>query len=642
MATNPTSQVIQRLRRVLLRDDSGLTDGQLLRCFIDGRDEAAFAALVKRHGPLVWNVCRRLLAEHDAEDAFQATFLVLCRKAATIRSREMVAGWLYGVAHQTALQARRTAARRRAREKQVVDMPEPAVVEAGPWDDLQPLLDQELSRLHDSHRVVIVLCDLEGKTRKEAARLLGLAEGTVASRLARARAMLAKRLARHGLGISGGALAAVLAEKAMAAPVPASLEAFTIKAIPLIATGRAAADGVLSGTAAALTKGVMTAMLLEKLMRLMGVLLVIAALAGGAELIYRMQAAEATERHQGNKRPRARAGAADRGKRPKDDPITPEARKAIETGLKLLADGQNEDGSFGKGAYKGNVGVTSLAALALVAGGHEADASPRGKVVCRALDFVLAQENRQGRFPGFLHNPAASPHGPMYSHGFATLFLASLHGKVKDKKQAEKVTEALDRAVKLIVNSQNKEGGWRYMPTSMDADSTVTACVMMALAAARQAGVKVPKKTTAAGVGYLKKCFRPETGGFDYMARGGGKPTFARTAAAVAVLQAMGIDKGDEVEKGLALVVKDRPAPAVRPDMHYYYGHYYAVRALHGRGGKGWRDWYAAVRKDLLERQDRNGGWQDQIDLHYSTAMACLVLLAPDGRLAVKVREPGK
>src|SRR5207302_2960368 len=116
-------------------------------------DEAAFAALVQQHGPMVWGVCRRLLANHhDAEDAFQATFLVLVRKAASVVPREMVANWLYGVAHQTALKARATTARRRAREKQVPDMPEPAAAPQKLWDDLQPLLDQELSRLPDKYR----------------------------------------------------------------------------------------------------------------------------------------------------------------------------------------------------------------------------------------------------------------------------------------------------------------------------------------------------------------------------------------------------------------------------------------------------------------------------------------------------------
>src|SRR3954467_13728434 len=130
MATNLTGQAIQHLgKAVVVQDGGGMTDGQLLGCFIDHRDEAAFAALAKRHGPMVWGVCRRLLPHHDAEDAFQATFLVLVRKAASILPRERVGNWLYGVAHQTALHSRRTTARRRERGRQVTQMPEPAVAE---------------------------------------------------------------------------------------------------------------------------------------------------------------------------------------------------------------------------------------------------------------------------------------------------------------------------------------------------------------------------------------------------------------------------------------------------------------------------------------------------------------------------------
>ncbi|HEX5271227.1 MAG TPA: sigma-70 family RNA polymerase sigma factor, partial [Gemmataceae bacterium] len=165
---NATSQVVQHFRKALLQDGAGLTDGQLLGRFVEGRDEAAFAALVRRHGPMVWGVCHRLLNHQDAEDAFQATFLVLVRKAASVAPRELVANWLYGVAHQAALHARRTAARRGARERQVTQMPDPAVTEPDPWDDLRPLLDAELSRLPDKYRAVVILCDLEGKTRKEA------------------------------------------------------------------------------------------------------------------------------------------------------------------------------------------------------------------------------------------------------------------------------------------------------------------------------------------------------------------------------------------------------------------------------------------------------------------------------------------
>src|SRR5262245_13695253 len=138
MATGQPGGVIQHLRRaMLLRDGAGLTDGQLLEGYVSRRDEAALAALVHRHGPMVWGVCRRGLDNyHDAEDAFQATFLVLVRRAASIASPELLANWLYGVAHQTALKVRATAGKRKARERQVAEMPEPAAVEQGPSNDL--------------------------------------------------------------------------------------------------------------------------------------------------------------------------------------------------------------------------------------------------------------------------------------------------------------------------------------------------------------------------------------------------------------------------------------------------------------------------------------------------------------------------
>lgn len=171
MASKPMSEVIQHLRRaVLLRDGAGLTDGQLLEDYISCRNEAALAALVQRHAPMVWGLCRRVLPNyHDAEDAFQATFLVFVRKVASIASKDLLANWLYGVAHQTALKARATAARRKGRERQVPEMPERAVGEQDLWGDLQRVLDQELSRLPDKYRAVVILCDLEGKTRKPGA-----------------------------------------------------------------------------------------------------------------------------------------------------------------------------------------------------------------------------------------------------------------------------------------------------------------------------------------------------------------------------------------------------------------------------------------------------------------------------------------
>src|SRR5262249_55047769 len=154
---------------------------QLLERFLEHRDEAAVAALVRRHAPMVWGVCRRVVGNHhDAEDAFQATFLVLIRKASSVRARELVGNWLYGVAHQTALKTRALLAKRRAREKQMTDLPESTDAKQEAWRDLQAVLDQELSRLPDKYRVAIVLCDLEGKTRREVACQLNLPEGTLA------------------------------------------------------------------------------------------------------------------------------------------------------------------------------------------------------------------------------------------------------------------------------------------------------------------------------------------------------------------------------------------------------------------------------------------------------------------------------
>jgi RNA polymerase sigma factor (sigma-70 family) len=293
MAVNQMSEVISHLRRaVLLRDGAGLTDGQLLEDYIRRQEEAALAALVHRHGPMVWGVCRRVLRNYyDAEDAFQATFLVLVRKAASVVPREMVANWLYGVARQTALKAKATTAKRRARERQVTQVPEPAVTEQDLWHDLQPLLDQELNRLPDIYRVAIVLCDLEGKTRKEAARQLGVPEGTLGARLARGRGLLAKRLARHGLAVSGGALAAMLSQNVATASVPTSVVSSTIKAASVFAAGQAAAAGAIAVNVAALAEGVLKSMFLTKLKAIM-VLFVVAVLSGAAGLVYQTQAAE--------------------------------------------------------------------------------------------------------------------------------------------------------------------------------------------------------------------------------------------------------------------------------------------------------------------------------------------------------------
>jgi RNA polymerase sigma factor (sigma-70 family) len=271
MATSRLSKAVQDLCRATLKGGAGLSDQQLLDHFIEHRDEAAFAALVRRHGPVVWGVCRRLLGHHhDAEDAFQATFLVLARKAASVRPREMVANWLYGVAHRTALKAKAMAARRRGREKQVLTMPDPKLAQQDRWSDLEPLLDQALAGLPDKYRIAIILCDLESKTGKQAARLLKIPEGTLATRLRTARAILARRLARHGFMVPGSALAVTLSQNAATASAPIAVVCSTIKAAPLCAAGQAAAMAAMSPKVAALMEGVLKMMLVSKFKIMMG------------------------------------------------------------------------------------------------------------------------------------------------------------------------------------------------------------------------------------------------------------------------------------------------------------------------------------------------------------------------------------
>jgi RNA polymerase sigma factor (sigma-70 family) len=259
-----------QLRRVVCAHDAEReTDGQLLRLFLARRDEEAFAALVRRHGPMVLGVCRRVLGNAtDAEDAFQAAFLVLVRKAASLAGRAVLGDWLHGVARRTALNARKLSARRRVKE-QVLARSEAQGEEVR--DDWLPLLDEELSRLPERYRLPIVLCDLEGRTRRETAERLGWPEGTVAGLLARARRMLARRLARHGLALSVGSLAALWSQKA----APGALVESTVKNATLLAGGSAAA-GMISAKVAGLTEGVVKAMLLSKLKTAMAAVLIVA------------------------------------------------------------------------------------------------------------------------------------------------------------------------------------------------------------------------------------------------------------------------------------------------------------------------------------------------------------------------------
>jgi RNA polymerase sigma factor (sigma-70 family) len=286
---------LERLHGVLAAQTTERArDAQLLDEFIRQRDNSAFAALVHRHGPMVWAVCRRVLHHvQDAEDAFQATFLVLVRKAGSISPRWMVGGWLHGVAYRTALKARGQATKRRQREGQVDLVAEPQASESDRCNDLQPELDQELDRLPADYRAAIVQCDLEGRTHKQAAQVLGWPVGTLSTRLLRGRKLLAQRLGRRGIGISAVALPAVLMSQRASQGVPGTVLASTIKAGSVYVIGGASA-GVVPANVAALTEGIVKTMLLSKIKVITTVVLVASVVALGAgSIAYRTGVAQA-------------------------------------------------------------------------------------------------------------------------------------------------------------------------------------------------------------------------------------------------------------------------------------------------------------------------------------------------------------
>jgi RNA polymerase sigma factor (sigma-70 family) len=264
MPDRPLQTVLRQLRR-FSQDAERVSDAQLLERFVNRRDEAAFELLVWRHEHLVLSVCRRVLHDlHDAEDAFQATFLALVRRGKSISKRDSLASWLYRVAYRVAVRARSRTGRR---EKHLgIDPPaapghDPA--DGTAWQEARRVLDEEVCRLPEKYRVPIILLYLEGKSYDEVARQLGCPRGTVSTWLTRAREVLRRRLVRRGVTLSAGSLALFLAEQGATA-APAALVGATVQAALWCAAGKATA-GVLSAQVAALTKGVLQAMFLTRL-----------------------------------------------------------------------------------------------------------------------------------------------------------------------------------------------------------------------------------------------------------------------------------------------------------------------------------------------------------------------------------------
>ncbi len=329
--------------------------------------------------------------------------------------------------------------------------------------------------------------------------------------------------------------------------------------------------------------------------------------------------------------------------------LSAEGRAAARAGLRWLAREQAEDGAWRSDVgYKlqdgyalwrrdaSHIGVTALAGMAFLAGGHVPGRGPYGAVVEKALDYILRHVDDQGFIT---HNETR-----MYSHAFATLFLAEVYGMT----DREDVRGALQRAVDLIVNSQNRDGGWRYNPHAADADMSVTVCQVVALRAARNIGIQVPAGTIDRAIQYVKKSavregdptpfgFRADPpGSFRYQPHWEARATFALTAAGLTTLNGAGVYADEDIERGLRVLEDDLRRFSSywgQREAHYffYYGHYYAVQAFHIAGGERWRRYFEEVERVLLSMQTSDGSWPNHTGPGpaYSTATACLILQIP-------------
>jgi prenyltransferase beta subunit len=310
--------------------------------------------------------------------------------------------------------------------------------------------------------------------------------------------------------------------------------------------------------------------------------------------------------------------------------VTPETKNAIERGLAFLGKrqiGQGQlAGAFGTGGYAAGVAVCGLAGLAFLSSGSVPGRGSYGRQIDRCVDYLLANTDSKG----YISAQAFGGQDRMYGHGFATLFLAESFGMSMHSDEDEKLGNKLRAAVNLIVQTQNDEGGWRYQPVKSEADLSITICQIMALRAARDAGLEVPAKTREKCIDYVKRS-QTGDGTFQYLLRGG-RVTVGLTAAGVVALNSAGIYEGPEVEKGLAYIWRNKPNGQMTQGHFsgFFYTQYYAAVAMWHAGGDFWTGWYTDIRDTLVKHQRTSGGWDDAgFGEEYGAAMALIILQLP-------------
>ncbi len=324
---------------------------------------------------------------------------------------------------------------------------------------------------------------------------------------------------------------------------------------------------------------------------------------------------------------------------------TPESEAAVEHGLSYLASTQQADGHWSSGGYRGDVGITGLCLLSFLASGHQPGRGKYGLVMNEAVNFLANCVQMSGQIgtPGLVYNSGGQSGPPMYGHGFATLALAEVYGMSHRRDLKPKI----EAAIKLIEDCQNQDGqlqhdgGWRYRPVQGEADISVTVVQVLALRAARNAGLNVPQSTIDRAIAYMRRCSNPNDGGFLYQVRQGGSGP-ARTGAGVLSMLMAGLRDSPECQGGLHYL-KTHPMNNQYEwpyKEHLYYALYYVTQAMYQAGGDYWRSWYTMIRDRLIRTQASDGDWGSSPDtseagLPYATAMSVLVLQVPAGLLPI-------
>ncbi len=606
-AAPPLRPLVGYLHRLAARDEA--SDRQLLERFARQHDEDAFRTLVRRHGPLGLGVCRRALRHRqDAEDCFQATFLVLARKAGRVRWHESAAGWLYQVATRLAAELRVREARRQRREREAAaDLATTASDPAG-LRELGAALDEELHRLPERLRDPALLCYVQGQTRDRAARTLGLPLRTLERRLHEARERLRRQLVRRGLTLSAGLLAWGMAQDA-SARVPAELTA--------AATDAALGHGPVPPRTAALAGRVVRGLVWEKVRGLAGVVVALGMFAAGLGW------------WQGPDRAVPQTSLAVAMPAPaKPAPPAPlqEAgtAAAVRQGLQWIVRRQTAEGGWHLDAGPPNdTAATAFGLLPLLG----ADDRAHGDAIRRGLKHLAGQQQADGGWAG-----------GMYAHALATWALCEGYRRTGDAS----LKQPAQRAIDYIVAAQNAAGGWRYRPGDPIGDTSVSSWHIVALKQGEKAGLRVPPEALKKASAFLDTVASNEGATYAYIAHAGAG-SVSMTAAGLMCRQVLGWERRHPaVLRGTARLL-EQAAPAPGLANTYYY--HFATRLMRQTGGAEWAAWEPKMVGVLLQRQERagddTGSWPAAGDV-YGTAggrlmitSLSLLILESCGRLTV-------